>query len=286
VAPHDDRPTSAESAVAYAAATLATLVWTASVLPGVHLSDPTVSDDLAAPMLRGPLLILPALLLLVAGPVTTIITHGAVGLRALLAAGDAFVALFAAVAVAATRSGDPWRWAFAGVLALIGAVALRDTVLVLRVEEPQAPHYDEVTSSGAVPAPRWADLRLAFALLVLLTPTWFLAKEELERASLLAPFGYIAVSAFGARFSRGSKGLRLTASILFTLLSLHLLVSLRFVMHEDGATIARWTWCGWATVVLATTLLAANVARVLILLRLLPPASPAPPAPAAPVASP
>jgi hypothetical protein len=273
VAPHDDRPSRAETVVAYAAATIATLVWTASVLPGVHLADPAVSDDLAAPMLRGPLLILPALLLLVAGPVTTVITRGAVGLRALLAAGDAFVALFAAAALAGTRTGDPARWAFAGVLALIGAVAVRDTVLALRASQPEAPWDGSDAPPGEPPPPRWADLRLAFALLVLLTPASLLARAGLERASLLAPFGYVAVSAFGARFARGPQGLRLTASVLFALLALHLLVTLRLVMREDGVGVASWTWCGWATVGLAAALFAATAARVVILLRRRPPAA-------------
>jgi hypothetical protein len=286
VAPHADRPTRAENFVAYAAATLATLVWTASVLPGVRLADPATSDDLAAPMLRGPLLILPALLLLVAGPVTTIITHGVVGLRALLAAGDAFVALFAAAALAGTHTGDPGRWVFAGVLFLIGAVAVRDTVVALRVAQPPVAAYSEDAPEGEAPPARWADLRLAFAILALLTPPSLLARADLERGSLLAPFGYIAVSAFGARFSSGVRGLRITASVLFAMLALHLLISLRYVMSDD-ATVSGWTWCGWTTLLLATTLLAANVARVVILARSPPPAPevpPAPPAPSAPAA--
>jgi hypothetical protein len=280
VAPPDDRPTRAENVAAYAAATLATLVWTASVLPGVHVDDPSVSDDLAAPMLRGPLLILPALLLLVAGPVTTVITHGVVGLRALLAAGDAFVALFAAAALAGTRSSDHARWVFAAVLLLIGAVAVRDTVLAFRVSQPEPdPGPDGVEpASPDAPPPRWADLRLALAILVLLTPPSLLAVADLERASLLALFGYVAISAFGARSSRGPAGLRLTASVLFAALALHLLVTVSFVLRREGEGPARWTWCGWATVALSWALLVATLARVAILVRRrrAPAAAPAP----------
>jgi hypothetical protein len=267
VAPPDDRPTRAENVAAYAAATLATLVWTASVLPGVHLDDPAASDDLAAPMLRGPLLILPALLLLVAGPVTTVIARGVVGLRALLAAGDAFVALFAAAALAGTRSSDHARWVFAAVLLLIGVVAVRDTVLAFRVaERDPGPDGLEPAPSDA-PPPRWADLRLALAILVLLTPPSLLAVADLERASLLALFGYVAISAFGARSSRGPAGLRLTASVLFAALALHLLVTVSFVLRREGEGPSRWTWCGWATVALSWALLVATLARVAILVR-------------------
>ena len=278
MAPPDDRPTRAENVVAYAAATLATLVWAVSVLPGVHLSDPAANVDLAAPMLRGPLLILPALLLLVAGPVTTVIARGVVGLRALLAAGDAFVALFSAAALASIRTTDGARWVFAGVLLVIGAVAVRDTVLAFRVSEREPePGADGEAAPGDAPPPRWADLRLALALLVLLTPPSLLAVADLERASLMALFGYVAISAFGARSARGAAGLRLTASVLFAALALHLLVTVSFVLRGEGEGPSRWTWCGWATVALSWALLLATLARVAILLRSrsAPPAAPA-----------
>src|SRR5688572_24270888 len=130
---------------------LATLVWVGCVVPGARLVDVSAPEEAATPMARGGLLLLPALVLFVTGSVGTTLAHRRNALRAALAAGDAFVALYMAGAVWWTRVRDPGLTALVAVLALVGALSLRDSIRALRAP----PNVD---------ARQKADLRLALSL--------------------------------------------------------------------------------------------------------------------------
>lgn len=255
-----DLPSRGEYVAAYSAATLASLVWVGTVLPGVHLAAPGAADDETAPMLRASYLLIPALLLLVAGPVTAVLARWITGLRALLASGTVFVALYCAGGFAASAQRDTGPWIAAGILALIGLLALRDVVRLLRqVPAPaEVPGSDPAAESSPKPAPG-VDVRLALSLLALLTPAWLVAQADRERGSLLAPFVYLAVSAVGERFARRPATLRMTAAIVMALLSAHTLVTLRWALMRDGNGFTRWTWCGWTTLALAAAMFVVNV---------------------------
>jgi hypothetical protein len=264
VAANGDVPSRSENVAAYAAATLATLVWVGTTLPGVVPVDPAAPADSATPMVRQTLLLIPALLLLVAGPVATVLARAAVTIRALLACGVAFVGLFAAGALLSMHPSDPVQRGIVGLFALVGVLAIRDAVVTVR---RAGSGETAEASSGESSPPPGADLRLAIAILVLLAPSSLLAIPDLERASFVAPFAFVAIGGIGERFARRSSGLRLTSAILYALLSAHVVVTLRFALYEGGEDVTRWTWCGWATALLGAALLAANGAWVAILLR-------------------
>ena len=85
----DASPGRIETSLAYAGAALSSLVWVGCVVPGVRVpvGEP---DDAWTPMGLNPLLLVPALLVLVAGPVAAVLARGVAAHRSLLAAGDAF----------------------------------------------------------------------------------------------------------------------------------------------------------------------------------------------------
>src|SRR5437773_2083796 len=171
----------------------------------------------------GALFIVPALLLLVAGPVAAVLARGVVASRALLAAGDAFVTWFVAgIVFFASRRGPGILLVVAALLGM-GAVAVRDAVVVLRAGA-EGPPPDSAVSR------RYTDLRLALSILALLTPAQLLVEPGRERASLLAPFAYVAISALGERFAASERGLRLTGAILFALVAAHLVIALHYVL--------------------------------------------------------
>ncbi len=264
-----DLPSRAETVVAYAAATLASLVWVGTVLPGVRLSPPGMADDESAPMVRASFLLIPALLLLVAGPVTTLLARGFAGMRSLLAAGTAFVALYSGGSFAASGSKDPVMLVAAGVLLAIGLLAVRDVVAVLRqapvVAEDSAA---EAAAEGATPKPAPSvDLRLALSLLALLAPAWFVAQAGGARGSLMAPFVYLTASALGERFALRPAALRFTAAVLMALLAAHTFAALRWALARDGEGMDRWTWCGWTTLALSVAVFGANVLWAFLIMR-------------------
>jgi hypothetical protein len=251
----DVPPSRLETLSAYGAATLATLVWVGCVIPGARLADASAPTDAATPMARGAILILPALVLFVTGSVGTVLAHRRRALRGALAFGEAFVALYMAGAVWWGRVRDPGLTALVAVLAVVGLLSVRDGVRALR-----APPGDDARAH--------ADLRLAISLLVLATPVSLLAAPGRERASLLAPFAYVALSAGGARLSRTVVSLRLTAAVVMTVIAAHLVVAIHYAL-EDGLQgsppATGLTWAGHATVVLATGVLLLALARVAFL---------------------
>ena len=265
MAPPDDPAGPLELRLAYAGATLASLVWVGCVLPGAVLLDPATSPDAATPMARGPLLLLPALLLLVSGPVGTTLARGGTALKALLSSGEAFVTLFVTGAVWRAGMRDPAVLAASGVFFLLGCFAFADTVLTLRA----VPATDAagVTLNGAKPWFARPDVRLAAAVLALVVPTSLISSPGHERASLLLPFVYVAISSFGCRYASTERGLRLVASILLVLVAAHLVVTIRFLLVDGSPAAGRWTWSGLTTFALALGVLAAASARVGLLCR-------------------
>ena len=232
--PSDDLPSPRETSLGYGTTGLAALVWIACVVPGVVLQDATLSDDLATPMAREPLLILPALLLLITGPIGVMLAGRPDTLRSLLASGDAFVTLFAAGVLLHDRNGDTARLvASLGLLVLL-AVAIRDAIRPSLAAPP--PEGAPIRNGGG--------LRLALSLVALLMPASLLTRSAGERASLLAPFAYVAISALGSRLARGTIGLRMTAAFLLAGVSAHLAVAIRYGVEDAVPTFERWTIAG------------------------------------------
>src|SRR5262245_41904709 len=256
---NDAVPGRAETVLAYATAALASLVWVGCVAPAIRVDGIGREDDALTPMARGALLLLPALLLLIPGPVASLLTRGPSAHRALLACGDAFVALWTGGAVWAVGAHGGATTVIVIVLFLIAGLAVRDAVLGLSAggetgEEDTPP-----------PPPRYGDLRLMISLLALLTPVSLVTVGGQERASLLAPFAYVAVSSLGSRGSDGERGLRLTAATLHALVAAHLVVALRYVIVEVEPEPRSWTWPGCVTMALAVVVLLTAVSRVAVL---------------------
>lgn len=239
-------PTGRGPLLAYAISALATFFWVACVLPagetaaGIHADEVTPTgregqlpaqpsdgvqdrDAEVTPMRRERWLLVPALLLLIAGPVGIILSRTRRGLASVLAATDAFVAIYMATvltgwgAMSGTVSG-----VLVGLLYGLGAVSLLEVIRLLRRGD-----------DAVVPAP-FRGVRLALCLLALLTPSWFLVKGGCELASLLVPYGLIAVGTGGAVVARTADGLRLTAAILHLAFAAHVFIVLRYTLFEGG----------------------------------------------------
>ena len=270
--PMGDRPDAVpgrtETVFAYATSALAALVWVGCVAPAIRVDGIGREDDALTPMARGALLLLPALLVLVAGPVASLLSRGGAAHRTLLACGDAFVAAWTAGALWATAAHGRTTILAVSLLTILAGFAVRDAVLGLGA----GGESDDVDAPA--PLPRYGDMRLALSLLALLTPASLLVGGE-ERASLLGPFGYVVVSALGSRFSHDDRGLRLTASILHALVAAHLVVALRYVIAEVPPEPRSWTWPGYVTISLAGAAFLAAIARAVAVLAHRP-AAPAP----------
>ena len=259
-------PTRSEIVLAYSCAALSSLVWMGGVIPGTWApADPTSADDVWTPIARGAPLLLPALLLLIAGPISAVLCRGPTALRALLAAGDAYVTGVMAVALYATHDKDPALLVAVAFLAIMCLVALRDAVVV--VKDGGA----DTGWRGDVNAPprsfRTTDVRLALSMLVLLTPARLFAEPHRERASLLAPFAYVAISALGSRFATTERSLRLTGAVLVSLVASHLVVAVRYVLDQGEGAGRRWTWAGTTTFATSCAVLLVALARVVVVMR-------------------
>jgi hypothetical protein len=205
-------------------------------------------------MTSGALFLLPALLLLIAGPVASLLARGEGAQRSLLAAGDAFVSWWTAIALWAGGASDRVVAIAVGVFGLVGLVALRDVIRAIRPTGE--------TEDGAPVAPSlWSDARLAVCILALLAPSMVFVDQPGERASLLVPFGFIAVSTFGSRFAHDERGLRLTGAVLFAMAAAHLVVALRWVLSSLGPEPWGWTLAGTVTFGVACAVLLAAVGR-------------------------
>lgn len=253
MAPPDDLPSPRETSLAYGTTCVASLVWIACVIPGAVLADATLSSDLATPMARGPFLLLPALLLLVTGPIAVLLAGNADGMRSLLAAGDAFVTLFAAGILLHDRQGDTARLVAALALVVLLVVATRDAIRPAKAGPAPRDDAPRLGASGAGGVGRTGggNLRLALAMTALLMPASLLTAHAGERASYLAPFAYVAISALGSRLAHTLVGLRLTAALLLFGVSVHQVVAIRYAT-EDGVPVATgWTAAGLSALALA-----------------------------------
>lgn len=235
----DDLPSPRETTLAYGTTGLASLVWIACVVPGAVLADPSVPGDVATPMARGAIYLLPALLLLVTGPIAILLAARADSMRSLLAAGDAFVTLFAAGILLARRHGDVPSLVAALALLVLCVVAVRDAFRPAKAGPRPVPDATGAVAGGG------GSLRLALAVTALLMPASLLTRGVVERASLLAPFAYVAISALGSRLARGLLGLRLTAAVLLVGVSVHQIVAIRYSVEDGQPESVGWTAAGY-----------------------------------------
>jgi hypothetical protein len=175
-------------------------------------------------------------------------------MRSLLAAGDAFVTLFASGILLAGRHGDRPRLIAALALLVLFFVAVRDAFRPAKAGPPPAPD-----ASGAV-AGGGGSLRLALAITALLMPASLLTRGTVERASLLAPFAYVALSALGSRLARGLLGLRLTAALLLVGVAIHQVVAIRYAVEDGKPPATGWTGAGYGALGIAALCLVATAA--------------------------
>jgi hypothetical protein len=240
--------------LAYAIAAFTTLLWFGCVLPAGPLASGRMGDW-ATPMRREAWLLVPGMLLLVITPVGVLLAQGRTGLRAVLAATDAFVSLYAAAALAGKGLVhgivplvlDLLLWALAG-------LSLVETRRQLRRRNRRA---------------LWAHatgLRLAISLLALLTPAWLLVRNGIEVASLLGPFVLVALGAGGAKVATSARGLRFTAALVQLVVAAHLFVTLRYTLYDATPRLRAVGDVGRATLGLAALVLALTLAQALRLL--------------------
>ena len=272
MAPPDDLPSPRETFLAYAVATAGSLVWIACVVPGVDLAEGGIPNDHATPMARATLLIVPALLFLVAGPVGAVLARSIAGYRAMLAAADAFVSFFFAGALWFSGPSAPVRAGVSIALLVVGVAAVIECIRAARAGArdfapdgtPLPPTERPALPEGA-PDPSRGGLRLALSIFVLLTPASVLASSGSERASFLAPFAFVAVSALGGRLARTLVDLRLTTALLLVILAAHLAISVRFALNEGFPPPLRWTPAGWVAFGLSLSVLALSALWALVL---------------------
>lgn len=232
-------PTARGRAIAYAISMFGTLLWAGCVLPAGRIADGYL-EDLSTPLGREAWLLIPALLLLIVGPVGVILSRMRVGLAAVLAATDAFVAFYMATAL------TMWG-AFNGTVSAI-LVGLLWGVGIMSVLE-----VGRLLRQGAEAdmTPYLRGMRLALCILALLTPSWVLVQEGRELASLLVPYAIIAVGAGGAAMARTELGLRLTSSILHLAFAVHVFIVLRYTIFDaadpERPQILEVTAFGWIT---------------------------------------
>jgi hypothetical protein len=211
-------------------------------------------------MARATLLLVPALLFLVAGPVGAVLARNVAGYRAMLAAADAFIAFFFGGALWFSGTAGTVRTLVTLGLLVVGVAAVIECVRAARSGGDVVPDGTPADGDGAeAQAPRTdrrgSGLRLALSILILLTPPSLLASTGGERASYLAPFAFVAVSALGSRLSRNLVDLRLTTAALLVILAAHLAVSVRYALNEGLPHPLRWTPAGWVAFGLAFAVL-------------------------------
>jgi hypothetical protein len=233
-----------------------TLLWVACVLPSGVAAPGGVDGDAATPMHRAAILLVPALLLLITVPAGCTLSRRRRGMRAVLASTDAFVLVYAAVALwSQSLVSDAIGRIALGLLASLGALSL---IEAWRCTRPEA----------AAPGGRaFSGVRLAICMLVLIVPLQILVRPDVERASLLAPFLFVAISAGGARLARDMRGLRRTAAVLQALLAAHVVITLRFTIHRGTPTLVEVGDTGRVTMGLAFATLGTALLQLVLLLR-------------------
>ena len=238
----------AQALAAYALSTLATLVWVACVLPAGPLLNGVSDTDAATPMHREALLLVPALMLLVLLPVGITLAQQRRGALAVLASTDAFVALYAAATVALLL---PFEDVATRVLIIVlTAVGLLSVIEALRCMRRTERRLRRRLLRG---------LRLACCLLVIMIPAKLLLEDGVDRASLLAPFLVIAVSAGGALMFHSTAALHATSGLIQIALATHVLVTVQYTLHDQTPAFQAIAWPGYVAWMLAGALVAAAV---------------------------
>ncbi|MDA1195157.1 MAG: hypothetical protein O2894_08220 [Planctomycetota bacterium] len=251
-----EAPTRGEGFIAYLLSALTTLLWVGCVLPAGETLASVSSPDAATPVHRDAVLIVPALLLLIVVPVGSTLALRRHGVRAVLAGMDAFVVLYVAVALLGYRLvGDGPALVFLITLFALGGLGLLE---VARHTIPDGERGEQSALSGA---------RLALALLVLVLPLHVVMHPQVERASLLGPFLFVAVSAAGSRMARDMRGLRRTTAILQLLVAVHLLITLRYTLFRTDPAIESLYWTGKTTLALAGAVVLVALIQLLMYVR-------------------
>lgn len=242
-------PSRASALVAYALSAITTLLWVGCVLPSGPLLEPAQNSDAATPFFREGLLLVPAVLLLVLLPVGCALTRRIRGGQALLAATDAFIAVYAAVAIWVTSQRDAGTLIFSALLLVIGALSAGEAVRTTRAQRPGTHHWMK-------------GMRLAICLLVLMVPAKWLMQDGVERASYLAPFFVIGISAAGSNLSKTAISLRLTSAVVQMALAVHLVITLRYTLFSGSPPITKLSVFGKVAWYLALATLALAMLQV------------------------
>jgi len=260
----DETPTQLEAFIAYALSATTTLLWIGCVIPagplGTHLHP---GSDAATPMYREPVLLVPGLLLLVIVPTGCTLARRFRGMRSVLAGTDAFVATF----VGSVLGLSIWKaWHYDGTPIDIPSLVAVVLLFVLGAMST----FEAWRCTREPPrdwAVRWyAGARLALCLLVLVLPLSVVLHANIERASLLAPFLFVALSSAGVALAKDIRGLRRTAAILQLLLAAHVYITLRYTMYRALPAIMGVELPGQVTLALAAGVVALAGLQLLLLL--------------------
>lgn len=242
------------SLVAYCLSASTTLLWVGCVLPAGALEVPSSNVDAATPFHREGLLLVPAVLLLVLLPVGCALTRRFRGGQALLAATDAFIAIYASIAIWATSVQDGVTAIICGLLLVLGLLSAWETVQTTRAARRARNRF-------------LRGVRLAVCVIVLMAPAQWFLESNVERASMLAPFVAMGVSTAGANLARTAHALRLTSAIIQLALALHVAITLRFTLFLGEPTIARMQAFGTVTWGLGLLVVALAILQVGVLMR-------------------
>jgi hypothetical protein len=241
----------------YTVAGVATLVWIFCALPAGVVVGGASADDLGTPFFRERWVLVPALVLLVVCPAGVALTAQRSARLMILAATDAFLTLYAAFVLSA-RLGLPEAFHFERGVPLVLLIALY-LLAVLSVLETR-----RLVQGRTTPVAKpLSGVRLALCLLVLVVPAGPFLVTGQERATLLAPFLFVALSAGGVRLSKGPAGLGLTAALLHLTLAIHVLVTLRYTIYRSPPFIPEVALAGHITLDLAWILVAAATLHAL-----------------------
>ncbi len=246
--------------MAYALAAAGTLLWVACALPSGPIEGVGGDPDAATPFRRAAPLLVPVLLLGIVLPVGSTLSRRERGLRAVLAASDAFIAGYAGLALLAL---PVQRDAAQGVgLILLWALAALSLLEAWRCAAP---------SERPAPPAGLRGVRLALCLLALMTPAQALLPQgrdshtTLARTLLLVPFLLVGLGAAGARLARGVQGLRRACAALQVALAALLFLALRFTIRDMPPTLAAVGPAGRLALGLSLLVLALALLHLLVL---------------------
>ncbi len=252
-----EAPTRTEALLAYGISALTTMLWVACVLPAGDLAVAGATADDAVPLHRQAILLVPALLLLIAIPVGCTLARRERGMRAVLSTTDAFVAFYVGLALLAEGVVRDMATVVAVLLLFaIGTLSVFETRRATRADEARPRRLQAFAGS-----------RLAICLLVLILPLHILLRPDIERASLLAPFFFVAVSAGGARLARNMRGLHRTGALLQLLLAAHLLITLRYTIYATNPVLTEVMPTGHVAIGVAIGVAALALLQLIVLFR-------------------